>query len=103
MSPAATRHALTVDVEEWFHDDWRPNRGIDWDQLPSTLDEEIDRLLALLDGAGAHATFFVLGDVVGRHPTLVRRIADGGHEIGSHGFAHVQVASQTPAAFADDV
>ncbi len=103
MGTNGTRHALTVDVEEWFHDDWRPNRGIDWDQLPSTLEEEIDRLLALLDGAGARATFFVLGDVLRRHPTLVRRIADAGHEIGSHGFAHVKVALQTPAAFVDDV
>ena len=32
-----TRHALTIDVEDWFHDDWRPERGVDWDRLPSTV------------------------------------------------------------------
>jgi polysaccharide deacetylase family protein (PEP-CTERM system associated) len=96
-------HALTVDVEEWFHDDWRPNRGVDWDELPSTVVGEVEDLLALLAAAGARATFFVLGDVVRRHRSLVCRIADAGHEIGSHGYAHVKVAAQTRAEFADDV
>ena len=96
-------HALTVDVEEWFHDDWRPNRGVDWDELPSTVVPEVERVLELLSDAGAHATFFVLGDVVRRHPRLVRRIADAGHEIASHGYAHVKVAAQSRDEFADDV
>jgi polysaccharide deacetylase family protein (PEP-CTERM system associated) len=96
-------HALTVDVEEWFHDDWRPNRGVDWDDLPSTVVAEVDRVLELFNDAGAHATFFVLGDVVRRHPHLVRRIAAAGHEIASHGYAHVKVAAQSRDAFAADV
>ena len=98
-----TRHALTIDVEEWFHDDWRPNRGVDWDALPSTVEAEVEQVLALLDGAGARATFFVLGDVVRRHRGLVRRIADAGHEVASHGDTHVKVASQTRDTFAADV
>lgn len=103
MTSTGTRHALTIDVEEWFHDDWRPNRGVDWDELPSTVVTEVERVLELLAAANVRATFFVLGDVVRRHPTLVRRIAAAGHEIGSHGYAHVKVASQTPDEFADDV
>jgi polysaccharide deacetylase family protein (PEP-CTERM system associated) len=101
--PESIHHALTVDVEEWFHDDWRPNRGVDWDELPSTVVAEVERVLELLGDAGAHATFFVLGDVVRRHPRLVRRIADAGHEVASHGYAHVKVAAQTRDAFAADV
>jgi polysaccharide deacetylase family protein (PEP-CTERM system associated) len=98
-----TRHALTVDVEEWFHDDWRPNRGLDWDRLPSAVVGEVERVLDLLAEAGAHATFFILGDVVRRHPSLVRRIADLGHEIASHGYGHVKVAAQDRAEFTADV
>jgi polysaccharide deacetylase family protein (PEP-CTERM system associated) len=97
------RHALTIDVEEWFHDDWRPDRGLDWDQLPSTVEREVERVLELLDERGLHATFFVLGDVARRHPALVRRIAAGGHEVASHGDMHRKVASQTRAEFASDV
>jgi polysaccharide deacetylase family protein (PEP-CTERM system associated) len=97
------RHALTVDVEEWFHDDWRPDRGADWDRLPSTVEDEVERVLDLLASAAARATFFVLGDVARRHPELVRRIAAAGHEVASHGYAHCRVGTQTRAAFGDDV
>jgi polysaccharide deacetylase family protein (PEP-CTERM system associated) len=41
--------------------------------------------------------------VAERHPHLVRQIADRGHEIASHGYAHRLVYDQTPAAFRDDV
>jgi polysaccharide deacetylase family protein (PEP-CTERM system associated) len=103
MDRTQTPHALTIDVEEWFHDDWRPARGVDWDRMASTVVADVERLLALLDAAGARATFFVLGDVARRHPAVVRRIAAAGHEIASHGFAHRPVAAQTPRELAADV
>ncbi|MFJ8077113.1 bifunctional polysaccharide deacetylase/glycosyltransferase family 2 protein [Streptomyces sp. NPDC096176] len=42
------------------------------------------RLLDLLRSNGAHATFFVHGRQATRHPELVRRMRDEGHEIGSY-------------------
>lgn len=96
-------HALTIDVEDWFHDDWRPDRGADWDRLPSTVAHDVDVLLELLGGAGARATFFVLGDVAAREPALVARIAAAGHEIASHGYAHRRVPTQSRDEFAADV
>jgi polysaccharide deacetylase family protein (PEP-CTERM system associated) len=102
-APRPIVHALTVDVEDWFHDDWRADRGIDWDQLPSTVSADVDVVLELLAAAGSRATFFVLGDVAARQPALVRRIAAGGHEIASHGYAHRRVATQSREQFAADV
>jgi polysaccharide deacetylase family protein (PEP-CTERM system associated) len=99
----AIAHALTFDVEEWFHDDWRPDRGVDWDSLPSTVGRDVAVLLDLLAAAGARATFFVLGDVARRQPELVRRIAVAGHEIASHGYAHRKVGTQDRDDFAADV
>ncbi len=99
----AIAHALTIDVEEWFHDDWRPDRGMDWDVLPSTVAGDVALMLDLLAAADARATFFVLGDVARRHPELVRRIAGAGHEIASHGDAHRQVPTQDRRQFAHDV
>jgi polysaccharide deacetylase family protein (PEP-CTERM system associated) len=96
-------HALTIDVEEWFHDDWRTNRGADWDRLSSTVQDGVRLLLDLLEEAGSRATFFVLGDVASRQPALVRSIAAAGHEIASHGYAHRRVATQTRSEFAADV
>jgi cellulose synthase/poly-beta-1,6-N-acetylglucosamine synthase-like glycosyltransferase/peptidoglycan/xylan/chitin deacetylase (PgdA/CDA1 family) len=37
---------------------------------------------------GVHATFFVVGSQVARHPDLARRIIAEGHEIGAHTFSH---------------
>ena len=83
-------HALTVDVEEYFH----PN-AMDavvptdrWDQLPSRVEGNTRRLLDLLAAHAARATFFVLGWVGERFPHLVRDIGDAGHEIACHGHAH---------------
>jgi peptidoglycan/xylan/chitin deacetylase (PgdA/CDA1 family) len=46
--------------------------------------EDTPRLLDLLDGAGARATFFVRGDRAEALPELVRR----GHGVGNHTYTH---------------
>jgi polysaccharide deacetylase family protein (PEP-CTERM system associated) len=99
----AIAHALTIDVEEWFHDDWRPDRSADWHRLPSTVATDVDLMLELLASAGARATFFVLGDVARRQPAVVQRIAAAGHEIASHGDAHRRVTTQGRDEFSADV
>ncbi len=53
--------------------------------------------------ADVRATFFVLGWVAERDPSIVRRIAAAGHEIASHGYGHRLVYDQTPDEFRDDV
>ena len=45
-------------------------------------------ILAELDGASAHAIFFVTGAAVARDPGLAREVTAAGHEIGIHGFRH---------------
>jgi polysaccharide deacetylase family protein (PEP-CTERM system associated) len=49
------------------------------------------------------ATFFVLGWVAERHPDLVRRIAEEGHEVASHGYGHERVDCIGEAAFRRDI
>jgi peptidoglycan-N-acetylglucosamine deacetylase len=98
-------HVLTVDVEEWFHicGVGGPLAPENWHALPSRVERTTDRLLDMLDHAGARATFFVLGYVAHQHPRLVERIASAGHEIASHGFMHARVYELTPAQFEDDL
>jgi peptidoglycan/xylan/chitin deacetylase (PgdA/CDA1 family) len=43
-----------------------------------------DWVLDTLDAHGAKATFFCIGDKVGRHPETLARVADAGHTIGNH-------------------
>jgi len=49
----------------------------------------------VLDVLAAHqvtATFFVIGELVDRHPDLVRRARDAGHELGNHSYDHISAA-----------
>ncbi len=54
-------------------------------------------LLAVLRRYDAHATFFVCGEAAERYPALVRRTAAAGHEVGSHGYRHVDLLRLGPA------
>ena len=60
-------------------------------------------MLALFDAAGVKATFFTLGWVAERHPALIRRIADAGHELASHGWDHQRVFTMSEAEFRADL
>jgi polysaccharide deacetylase family protein (PEP-CTERM system associated) len=60
-------------------------------------------MLDLFDEYRVRSTFFVLGWVGERHPELVRAIAQRGHEVASHGYAHRLIYDQTQSAFREDV
>jgi polysaccharide deacetylase family protein (PEP-CTERM system associated) len=98
-------NALSVDVEDYFQvQAFAGTIARDtWTALPSRVERNTERVLALFESAGVRATFFTLGWVAERHPALVRRIVAQGHELASHGYAHVRVHEQTPEAFRADV
>jgi polysaccharide deacetylase family protein (PEP-CTERM system associated) len=100
-----SRHLFSVDVEDYFQVvAFEPVVSRDaWDRYPSRVERNTDRLLALLDRHGAFGTFFVLGWVAARFKGLVRRIAEAGHEVASHGFWHRRVTTLTPAEFRQDI
>ncbi|MBF0621258.1 MAG: DUF3473 domain-containing protein [Magnetococcales bacterium] len=103
--PSHITNALTVDVEDYFQvSAFEPYVDSNtWDDLPIRVERNTQRILALLDKHGVHATFFVLGWVAERFPALVRSIVDSGHELASHGYSHVRVIHQTPAQFREDI
>ena len=49
----------------------------------------------MLDRYGVKATFFVPGLTAERYPEVIMRIAEAGHEIGHHGYAHERFAGKT--------
>ena len=103
MSPIA--NAFSIDVEDWFQvSAFAPY--IDrahWHTLPCRVERNVDLLLQMLDEHEATATFFTLGWIAERYPTLVRRIVDAGHELASHGYEHHRASDQTPAEFRADL
>jgi polysaccharide deacetylase family protein (PEP-CTERM system associated) len=94
-------NAMTVDVEEHFQVSAFESivRRESWSSLESRVEPNTERVLDLLDACGVSGTFFVLGWVAERRPALVRRIAERGHEVASHGYSHRLIYEQTPEEF----
>lgn len=98
-------NAMSIDVEEYFQV-WafaRAARKEDWDSFPSRIEQSVDAALELFGAAGVRATFFTLGWIAERHPAMIRRIVDAGHELGSHGYAHDKVTDLTRETFREDI
>ena len=98
-------NALTVDVEDYFQvSAFAPHIGHhQWDSMECRVERNVDRLLSLFDTRGARATFFTLGWIAERYPTMVREIVGRGHELASHGTAHRRASEQSRAEFRSDI
>jgi len=98
-------NALSIDVEDYFQVSAFASHiaRADWDGMPCRVEQNIDCILELLAGRDVRATFFTLGWIAERYPELIRRIADAGHELASHGFAHHRATDQERGEFLADI
>ena len=62
---------------------------------PKVLDE--------LKKADIKATFFMIGHHVNEYPEIAKRVADEGHTIGNHGYAHSVMMYYTPAEIEEEL
>jgi peptidoglycan-N-acetylglucosamine deacetylase len=104
----AVMHALSFDIEDWFHivEVAAVENPATWPELSRTsslVERYTDLILSICDQYRQHATFFILGWIAERHPGLVKRIADAGHEIGTHSFWHRKVYELSPQEFHKDI
>jgi polysaccharide deacetylase family protein (PEP-CTERM system associated) len=91
-------NALTIDVEDWYHPELVRHHLSD-EQRESHIVEPTQMLLSLLRDRQVKATFFVVGEVVRRHPRLIEAIVAQGHELGCHGMSHRPLWDLTPDDF----
>lgn len=98
-------NAMTVDVEDYFQVAVFEKciRREDWSRWPVRVEGNTRRVLELFRRHDVQATFFILGWVAERFPSLVRDIAGAGHEIASHGYGHERLVNMTPGAFRQDI
>jgi polysaccharide deacetylase family protein (PEP-CTERM system associated) len=102
---SGTLNAMTIDVEDYFQVEAFASiiDRAQWDALPRRVESNTHRLLDMFIDAGIKGTFFSLGWIAERHSGLIRRIVSDGHELASHGYAHVRADAQDPRAFRIDV
>lgn len=98
------RNALTVDVEDYFQVSAfaKSVDKNDWDNYPLRVEKNTRRLMDLFDEAQVKATFFVLGWVADRNKSLIKEIAQRGHEVASHGYSHQLIYNQSHAVFREE-
>lgn len=122
MSPGGRRAALagaTLGASAWAFPALAPvappvarmlgiRRRIAGEAVSLTFDdgphpEGTPAVLEELARAGAHATFFCVGEQAERRPALVREILAAGHEVALHGHRHRNSLRLTPRAAAEDL
>jgi polysaccharide deacetylase family protein (PEP-CTERM system associated) len=104
-----TSHTATIlsfDVEEHYRIEAAAHLNV-----PATLKAHYEArlepstgwLLDQLDQRGIKATFFVVGQLARSHPKLIQRIAERGHEVGSHSWDHRRLHHHDSASFREDL
>jgi peptidoglycan-N-acetylglucosamine deacetylase len=78
----------------------RRSLALTFDDGPS---EATPAILEILARHGASATFFLCGANVERLPAVARAVAEAGHEIGNHSYAHPYLFLKTPAGIRADL
>jgi polysaccharide deacetylase family protein (PEP-CTERM system associated) len=92
------RNIITIDLEDWHSLVHRRLTGV----LPPpsiNVFRQVDRVLQVLGQHQTKATFFVLGTLAENHPELVKKVAEQGHEIASHGYSHLPISKLSPNEF----
>ena len=104
MALQSPRDVVSVDVEDYFHAEAmtpvvQPSQ---WDQYSCRVEGNTQRLLDLFASRQIQATFFVVGWVAERFPSLVREIASRGHELACHSYWHRLIYKLNPTDFRQD-
>lgn len=89
---------FTIDVEDWAQSVLDNSNPVSDRVFDNTL-----KVMDLLKKYEQKGTFFILGNVAKKHPELIRRIAEAGHEVASHGFDHRNIHTLTPEEVKLDV
>lgn len=92
---------FSIDVEDWYHGIELPRCR--WAGQERRISLGVEAILGLLERHETRGTFFTLGWIAEHHPEVVRRIAEAGHELASHGYSHQKVYDLGPGEFRSEV
>ncbi|MCA9304836.1 MAG: DUF3473 domain-containing protein [Phycisphaerales bacterium] len=97
--------AMSIDVEDWFQVENLKSviARNTWDERDLRVEHNTDRMLELMAKHNVRCTCFILGWVAEKCPGLIRRIAEAGHEIASHGYGHDLIYNLSHDEFREDM
>lgn len=98
----APANLLSVDAEDYYSLAVRDQLGMDVEISPDVV-PQTRQLLAFFEQARLRATWFIVGSLARAQPHLVADVAAAGHEVASHGYAHVPLSHLTPGTFRSDL
>jgi polysaccharide deacetylase family protein (PEP-CTERM system associated) len=89
-------NALSVDVEDWYHDESRGSGATSSELAASSprVERNVMRLLEIFARSETRATFFFLATIARENPRLTREVRQLGHEIACHGLRHLSVSAR---------
>ena len=96
---------MSVDVEEWFNILDIPGEipFEKWGEQEKRLGRNLERILGIFREHNIKATCFWLGYFAEKYPELVRTCVAEGHEIASHGYAHIMAYKALRKDFREDL
>jgi peptidoglycan-N-acetylglucosamine deacetylase len=96
---------LSFDIEDWFHvlDNPETSSPASWEKMPSRLEAGVDRILHLLSDTDQPATFFCLGWVAEKYPSVIKKIVHSGNHIATHSHTHQLAYDQSKNQFEEDL
>ena len=96
---------ISIDIEDYFQvsafEDQCPQHR--WPSYSCRVEKNTGILLNLMEAHNIKGTFFILGWVAERYPTMIKKIAAAGHEIASHGYNHQRINLLSQAEFKEDI
>jgi polysaccharide deacetylase family protein (PEP-CTERM system associated) len=99
------KNAISFDIEDWFHridtQDFSDSKI--WDRFNSSIEISTNLILDILEEFDTKSTFFIVGWVAQKYPSLIKRIAEAGHEIACHSFFHKPVHTMQQNEFREDL
>lgn len=92
---------LTFDIEDWYNCDFI-SEDFNWDKYEVRIYDGVGSILDELAKRNQKGTFFCLGWLAEHHPSIIKRIADEGHQVGCHSYQHELATRFTPQQFRED-
>jgi polysaccharide deacetylase family protein (PEP-CTERM system associated) len=92
---------LTFDIEDWYNCDFI-SKNFNWDKYEVRIYDSVGRILDELALRNQKGTFFCLGWLAEHHPSIIKRIANEGHQVGCHSYQHELATRFTKEQFRED-